>query len=91
MNSDPFAIECKEYIRSKLIGKRVSVSVEYQRGAGGASGGKGGGDVRQFGTVTYTSGGGGGKKGAGGQVDMALLLVQEGLAVTVKHRGDEPR
>ena len=89
VNSDPFAVECKEYVRAKLIGKTVSVSVEYQRG------GESGKDIRQFGTVTYASNGGGGngtkRGGIGARVDMALLLVQEGLAVTVRHRGDEPR
>lgn len=38
-----------------------------------------------------TGGGGKGGKSKGVKVDMALLLVQEGLAVTVRHRGDEPR
>lgn len=81
--SDPFAVECKEFVRQKLIGKKVVVSVEYQRGEGK--------DSRQFASVYYgASRQVNGKGGAKGQ-DIALQLVQEGLAVTVRHRGDEPR
>lgn len=81
--SDPFAVECKEFVRQKLIGKSVVVSVEYQRGEGK--------DTRQFASVYYgASRQVNGKGGAKGQ-DIALQLVQEGLAVTVRHRGDEPR
>ena len=76
--SDPFAVECKEFVRQKLIGKTVIVSVEYQRGEGK--------DVRQFASVYY-----GQSKGSSKGQDIALQLVQEGLAVTVRHRGDEPR
>lgn len=74
-SSDPFAVECKEFVRQKLIGKTVTVVLEYERGS------ETGKDVRQFGSVRY---------GGRGQ-DIATQLIQEGLAVTVRHRGDEPR
>lgn len=80
--ADPFAVECKEFVRQKLIGKSVTVSVEYQRGEGR--------DVRQFGSVYYVGQRQGGQRQSG-RMDIAAQLVQEGLAVTVRHRGDEPR
>ena len=82
-SSDPFAMECKEFVRQKLIGKTVTVSLEYERKS------ETGKDIRQFGSVRYGGKGSGNARGRG--QDMATQLVQEGLAVTVRHRGDEPR
>jgi staphylococcal nuclease domain-containing protein 1 len=81
-SSEPFAAECKEFVRSRLIGKQVLVSVEYARGEGGGK--------RLFASVYY------GKPTRQGAVNrpgqnIAEQLVVDGLATTVKHRGDEPR
>jgi staphylococcal nuclease domain-containing protein 1 len=82
-SSDPFAIQCKEFVRQKLIGKTVTVSLEYERAS------ETGKDLRLFGTVLYGGKGSGNSRGR--LHDIATQLVQEGLAVTVRHRGDEPR
>jgi staphylococcal nuclease domain-containing protein 1 len=77
--SEPFAAECKEFVRSRLIGKQVLVCVEYTR------------DKRLYASVYY----GKATRQPGGVTRPGYLiseqLVVEGLAQTVKHRPEEPR
>lgn len=94
--SEPWAAEAKEFLRQRLIGKEVSVSMEYTRkvpvvAGGGAGGGATEDKLMAFGTVTIAE-----KAAPGGQDDakvnnVAELLLVRGLAQVVKHRGDEER
>eukprot|EP00602_Paraphysomonas_sp_CaronLab_P001201 CAMPEP_0185019232 /NCGR_PEP_ID=MMETSP1103-20130426/1860_1 /TAXON_ID=36769 /ORGANISM="Paraphysomonas bandaiensis, Strain Caron Lab Isolate" /LENGTH=865 /DNA_ID=CAMNT_0027549435 /DNA_START=359 /DNA_END=2956 /DNA_ORIENTATION=- len=80
---EPFAVECKEFVRSKLIGKQVLVSVEYVRGEDS--------NKRLFASVLYGKLSKQRSASATTNLNIAEQLVIEGLATTVKHRGDEPR
>lgn len=91
--AEPWAVEAKEFLRQRLIGREVSVSMEYTRKVpvGGAAAGPGAEErVMSFGTVTVTEKG---KDVAGGDKvnNVAELLLVRGLAQVVKHRGDEER
>lgn len=74
---EDYASECKERLRALTIGKDVSVNVHYER------------DIplqpemnekRPFGTVSVGS----------NYPDVAEILVKEGLAVTQRHRDEDP-
>ncbi|KAL4429360.1 hypothetical protein ABPG77_005134 [Micractinium sp. CCAP 211/92] len=89
---EPWAVEAKEFLRQRLIGKEVSVSMEYNRkvtplGEGGAPGKPGDERTMAFGTVTITEGSGADQKAN----NVAELLLVRGLAQVVRHRGDEER
>lgn len=89
--AEPWAAEAKEFLRQRLIGKEVAVSMEYTRKvpAGGAAAAAGGEErVMSFGTVTIE------ERGKEGEVkvnNVAELLLVRGLAAVVRHRGDEER
>lgn len=85
--AEPWAAEAKEFLRQRLIGKEVSVRMEYTRKVPQA----GGEDrVMSFGTVvvaeqsTHET-----PKSVNNNV--AELLLVRGLAQVTKHRGDEER
>ena len=87
---DPWSIEAKEYLRKTLVGRDVSVTVDYTRviPIGGGAGTEGGaapaGVERTFGTVILTT-----RKGD--PINVAVGLIGEGLAEVAKHRADDDR
>ena len=98
--SEPWAVEAKEFLRKRCVGKPCRVKMEYARkvAAGGGADGDGG-DGRatrpnaperllEFGTVLLANDGGGFDDAA---VDAGELLLIRGLAACVKHRGEEER
>ncbi|XP_058515623.1 LOW QUALITY PROTEIN: staphylococcal nuclease domain-containing protein 1-like [Ochotona princeps] len=113
-DEDSMAFQAKEFVRKKLIGKKVRVCVDYLReitvpAPAAAVPGRGPQQQQtQFVSVYLPGGGGGGTKehsattnGSGPAVvatpdtpdgqNIAALLVQQGLAKTVQHRGDDER
>lgn len=88
--AEPWAAEGKEFLRQRLIGKEVSVSMEYTRKVPAM--GPGGGEERlmSFGTVTIAEKAGGGKDETKVS-NVAELLLVRGLVQVVKHRQDEER
>ena len=80
---DPWALEAKEFLRQRLIGKQVSVSLEYTRKA----------DERtlSFGTVTLTESNETGVENKSNKSNVAELLLVRGLAEVVKHKAEEER
>ena len=102
---EPWAVEAKEFLRKRCVGKPCRVKMEYARRI--AAGGGAGGDVAapgratdtrpsaqetrllEFGTVLLANDGG----GHDGAVpcDAGELLLIRGLAACVKHRGEEER
>ncbi|CAN4086531.1 unnamed protein product [Withania somnifera] len=99
----PYARESKEFLRNRLIGKQVHVSMEYSRKvsmADGPAAPVNGADSRvmDFGTVFLASKDGDDASAApsavGSQlagVNVAELLVARGLATVVRHRDFEER
>ena len=94
--AEPWFLEGKEFLRQRLIGKEVSVSMEYNRkipsttpaSASTTTTTDENNRVMSFGTVTIT------EKSQGGEVkvnNVAELLLVRGFAQVVKHRGDEER
>ena len=88
---EPYALEAKEFLRSRAIGKEVKVTMEYTRKIpiGAVTPGQEPTQFRvlSFGTVTTEEKTGGIKKA----VNLAEMLLVRGLAATVKHRGDDER
>ncbi|KAF3629234.1 hypothetical protein FXO38_06793 [Capsicum annuum] len=99
----PYAREAKEFLRNRLIGKQVNVSMEYSRKvsmADGPAAPTSGADSRvmDFGTVFLASKDGDDAtptpSAAGNQlpgVNVAELLVARGFATVVRHRDFEER
>ncbi|KAM3268886.1 ribonuclease TUDOR 1 [Capsicum chacoense] len=99
----PYAREAKEFLRNRLIGKQVNVSMEYSRKVSMADGPAAptiGADSRvmDFGTVFLASKDGDDAtptpSAAGNQlpgVNVAELLVARGFATVVRHRDFEER
>ncbi|KAF3629235.1 hypothetical protein FXO38_06792 [Capsicum annuum] len=99
----PYAREAKEFLRNRLIGKQVHVSMEYSRKvsmADGPAAPASGADSRvmDFGTVFLASKDGDGAapppSAAGNQLpgmNVAELLVARGFATVVRHRDFEER
>jgi staphylococcal nuclease domain-containing protein 1 len=89
--AEPWATEAKEFLRQRLIGKEVSVSMEYTRkvpAAIGATAGPASEErVLSFGTVKISEKSGAETK----ENNVAELLLVRGLAQVIKHRGDEER
>ena len=88
---EPWAVEAKEFLRQRCVGREVLVKMEYIRKIGGGDGG-GGEDasrVLEFGGV-YLPGEKGSEK-EGESLDVAEMLVLRGLASVTRHRGDEER
>lgn len=69
-SAEPYAREAKEFLRSKLIGKRVSVEVEYVIESQTSD--------RTYGTITLQSK----KKSA----NVAVMLLEAGLATLIGHK-----
>lgn len=75
-----YAHEARELLRKRLVGKPVSVRIDYIKRETGA-------DDRVFASIKATTG----SKEARG-VDLGELLLQRGLATVLRHRaGDEDR
>lgn len=74
--AEPWSAEAKEFVRKKLIGKKVRVQVEYTRAAPKSVADQA---PRVFATITQN------------KVNIAEQLVSAGLAKVVQHRVDEPR
>ncbi|OIT04627.1 PREDICTED: ribonuclease TUDOR 1-like [Nicotiana attenuata] len=99
----PYAREAKEFLRNRLIGRQVHVSMEYSRKVGMADGPgapASGTDSRvmDFGSVFLASKDGDdaspAPSAAGNQlagVNVAELLVSRGFATVVRHRDFEER
>ena len=83
---EPWAIESRELLKTRLIGKKVGVSVEYERIQSSPSQPT---NVtkRIFATVKALTG----KETQGQGKNVALMLVTEGVATCVKHRDGEER
>ena len=92
--AEPWAVEAKEFLRKRCVGKPCRVKMEYARKIAA------GGDARSgsptaperllsFGTVLLANE----QTGVfdAGAVDVGELLLIRGLAACVKHRGDEER
>ena len=73
---EPFAVEAKEFMRSKLVGHKVKVITEYTRNAPSESKDQ---DERSFVTLFQ------------GKLNMNESLVGAGLAEVIRHRVDEER
>ena len=101
--SEPWAIESKEFVRSKLIGKRIVVHVDYERS--NTTGTTTTNDENTEPIVADTTNAANtDSKSSSLRVygtvhlaekrntrSLAYLLVSEGLAVCTRHRRDEPR
>lgn len=74
------AADAKEALRKKLIGRRVSVKVEYTREPGQDAVRK---EVMTFATVK--------REGDTKNSDVALALISNGLLSVIRHRGEEDR
>jgi len=74
---EPYAAECRERLRSLVIGKQVKARIHYEREIPYGSGAT---EIRRFGTVSI------GKK-----PDVGGLLLSEGLAISQRHRDDDEK
>ncbi|XP_035258116.1 staphylococcal nuclease domain-containing protein 1 [Anguilla anguilla] len=77
----PYMFEAREFMRKKLIGKKVNVTVDYIRAATAASD-LGGGSIPAFPErtcATVTIGG----------INIAEALVSKGLATVIRYRQDD--
>jgi len=94
---EPYGVEAKEFLRQRLVGKSVHVSLDYSRAVmgGGGAGGADSSNGMAFGTVTMPGGGGGGggipgaaaavvANGEAGETNVAVHLVARGLATVVR-------
>ncbi|KAL7152664.1 hypothetical protein ABFS83_04G113800 [Erythranthe nasuta] len=100
---DPYARDAKEFLRTRLIGRQVNVSMEYSRkvtfadGAASAAAGPADSRVMDFGTVFLIhppkDGEDAAATGAAQQTgaNIAELLVARGFATVVRHRDFEER
>lgn len=76
---EAFAIESREYLRKKVIGKKVRIVVDYERDLPFKREGETVEEKRKFCSVFL------------GDRNVAVDLVHEGLATVQKHRNEEPR
>lgn len=72
----PFRDEAKEFVRKKLIGKHIRLTIDGTRPAVGEY------DAKEVATVTLSE--------KSGDKNVGLLLVQEGWASVVRHKRDDP-
>ncbi|KAJ8906198.1 hypothetical protein NDN08_002693 [Rhodosorus marinus] len=79
----PVAWEAREYLRQRLIGRRVKVSVDYQRKPQPESPMK---DIMSYATITKDRGG---KENT--EEDIGMGLVAGGFVSLIRHRSDEER
>eukprot|EP01006_Ploeotia_vitrea_P053318 TRINITY_DN67774_c8_g3_i1.p1 TRINITY_DN67774_c8_g3~~TRINITY_DN67774_c8_g3_i1.p1 ORF type:complete len:1093 (+),score=753.79 TRINITY_DN67774_c8_g3_i1:273-3281(+) len=75
----PWSIEAREWMRKQLIGKRVTVVVDYSRPAPARAADR---SPRQHVTL---------RQGKGASNNVAEQLLAAGLAEVIRHRPDEPR
>lgn len=73
----PYMFDAREFLRKKLIGKKVQVSVDYIKPASDGEGGGAGFSERTCATITS------------GGVNIAEALVSKGLVKVVRHRQDD--
>ncbi|XP_063164900.1 staphylococcal nuclease domain-containing protein 1 [Candoia aspera] len=73
----PYMFEAREFLRKKLIGKKVSVTVDYIRPASGATDTVPAFSERTCATVTI------------GGINIAEALVSKGLATVIRYRQDD--
>ena len=78
---EPWAVESRDFLISRLIGQTVEVSMDYTRKVGEGANER----VMQFATVKLAS-----KKG-GDALNVSEMLLIRGLATTIRHRGEEER
>jgi staphylococcal nuclease domain-containing protein 1 len=71
----PFRDEAKEFLRQKLVGKHVRISIDGSRAATDEY------DAKEVATVTLS--------GKNGDQNIGLLLVQEGWCSVIRHRRDD--
>ncbi|EPS63110.1 hypothetical protein M569_11676, partial [Genlisea aurea] len=95
---DPYARDAKEFLRTRLIGRQVNVSMEYSRkvssgdGTASASGSSDATRVMDFGSVFLVNPPKDGEEASSGAtVNIAELLVARGYATVVRHRDFEER
>ncbi|KAL6493779.1 Translin-1 [Orobanche gracilis] len=96
---ESYAPDAKDFLRTRLIGRHVNVSMEYSRkvsSTDGAASESGSADTRvlDFGTIFLRKEGDAAATGEGGQqpgVNVAELLVARGFAAVVRHRDFEER
>jgi len=75
----PYMFEAREFLRKKLIGKKVQVSVDYIKPASNGGAGENVSNYSERTCATVTSGG----------VNIAEALVSKGLVKVVRHRQDD--
>uniref|UniRef100_A0A665VG68 Staphylococcal nuclease domain-containing protein n=1 Tax=Echeneis naucrates TaxID=173247 RepID=A0A665VG68_ECHNA len=73
----PYMFEAREFLRKKLIGKKVNVTVDYIRAATGPGEGTPAFPERTCATVTI------------GGINIAEALVSKGLATVIRYRQDD--
>ncbi|GBG26689.1 Staphylococcal nuclease domain-containing protein 1 [Hondaea fermentalgiana] len=79
---EPLSTEARELLRTKALGKRCNVMIEYERAP--AEGAVGMAAMpRKFGSVLVQT-----RKG---RKNVALMVVEEGLAEVLRHRADDER
>jgi len=74
---EPYAMECKERLRTLCVGKTAKVNIHYEKEI---PMGPDNTEKRQFGTVSV------GKRG-----DVGEILITDGLANTQRHRDDDEK
>eukprot|EP00213_Chloropicon_mariensis_P002107 CAMPEP_0197482766 /NCGR_PEP_ID=MMETSP1309-20131121/56526_1 /TAXON_ID=464262 /ORGANISM="Genus nov. species nov., Strain RCC998" /LENGTH=951 /DNA_ID=CAMNT_0043025321 /DNA_START=340 /DNA_END=3195 /DNA_ORIENTATION=+ len=93
---EPYAVQAKEFLRQKAVGKEVTVKMEYQRKVpiGGAAPVEGAAEQQQqqtrvlsFAHVTLEER----SQGVMRTSSLSELLLARGLATTQKHRSDDDR
>lgn len=88
IKGEPYSEEAKEFVRSRLIGKKVAVAMEYVRKVPGAEGAPD--RVMEMASV-HVDKDAGVRDDDAGQLNVAEALVVRGFATVVRHRGDEER
>ena len=78
---EPWAVESRSFLISRLIGQTVEVSMDYTRKIGDGANER----LLQFATVKLQS-----KKG-GEALNVSEMLLIRGLATAIRHRGEEER
>ncbi|KAG6481964.1 ribonuclease TUDOR 2-like [Zingiber officinale] len=96
----PYAREAKEFLRTRLIGNQVNVSMEYSRKVGAADGSNGAvsnpadSRVMDFGSVFLVKSGADDNSSASTNqpgMNVAEMVVSRGFATVVRHRDFEER
>lgn len=79
----PYAWEAKEFLRTKSIGRRAKVSVEYERDPASTAVGAAA-QKRSFATIDVFN-------SKGQSENVAVAIVREGLAEVIRHRQNDER